>query len=110
MELPLAATAQCDLRAVIRFLNEKGVKPIENHRQLTEVYGETCMDVNNVRKWCRKFTAGRLKIHNKERSGRRSISNKTVVIIISKIVSQVEKKRSERNGRMLLQRHSGKLV
>jgi len=77
MELLLAAPARCEVRAVIRFLNAKGVKPIEIHRQLTEVYGESCMDVKNVRKWCREFTAGRTEIHD-ERSGRPSISDETV--------------------------------
>ena len=77
-ELPLAAPARCEVRAVIRFLNAKGVKPIEIHRQLTEGYGESCMDVKNVRKWCREFTAGRTEIHDEERSGRPSISDETV--------------------------------
>ena len=74
MELPLAAPARCEVQAVIRFLNAKGVKPIEIHRQLMEVYGESCMDVKNVRKGCREFTAGRMEIHDEERSGRLSRS------------------------------------
>jgi len=36
------------------------------------------MDVKNVRKWCREFTAGRTEIHDEERSGRPSISDETV--------------------------------
>ena len=40
MEMRLVATAKCEIRAVIRFLNAKKVAPIEIHRQLTEVYGE----------------------------------------------------------------------
>ena len=78
MEVPIAATARCEVRAVIRFLNTKGVKPIQIHRQLTEVYGESCMDVKNVRKWCREFTAGHTEIHDEERSGRPSISDEIV--------------------------------
>jgi len=78
MELPLSAPARCEVRAVIRFLNAKGVKPIEIYRQLTEVYGESYMDVKNFRKWCREFTAGRTEIHDEERSGRPSISDETV--------------------------------
>jgi len=78
MELPLAAPARCEFRAVILLLNAKGVKPIEIHRQLTEVYEESCMDFKNVRKWCREFTAGRTEIHDEERSGRPSISDKTI--------------------------------
>ena len=77
MELTLAAPARCEVRAVIQFLNAKGVIPIGIHRQLTEVYGESCMDAKNVRKWCREFTAGRTEIHDEERSGRPSISDET---------------------------------
>ena len=79
MELPLRVTAKCEVRAVIRFLNAKGTEPIEIHRQLTEVYGESCMDVKNVRKWCREFAAGRTEIHDEQRSGRPSISDESVV-------------------------------
>jgi len=87
MELLLAAPARCEVRAVIRFLNAKGVKPIEIHRQYTKVYGESCMDVKNVRKWCREFTAGHMEIHDEERSGRPSISDKTVAKV-EKIMRQ----------------------
>ncbi|CAK9816650.1 hypothetical protein ANTQUA_LOCUS9046 [Anthophora quadrimaculata] len=57
MELPFVATAKCEVRAVIRFLNAKEVKPIEIHRE---------------------FAAGRIEVHDEERSGRPSISNGTV--------------------------------
>lgn len=78
MEMPLVATAKCEIRAVIRFLNAKKVAPIEIHRQLTEVYGEKCMSVQHVRKWCREFTGGRTDIHDEERSGRPSVSDETI--------------------------------
>ena len=51
---------------------------MEIHYQLTEVYGELCMDVKIVRKWCREFTAGCMEIHDEERSRRPSISDETV--------------------------------
>lgn len=41
----LVATIRCEVHAVIRFLNGKGVKLIEIYRQLTEVYIEACTDV-----------------------------------------------------------------
>ena len=41
MELPIDATAKCEVHAVFKL---KNIKPIEIHRQLTEVYGESCMD------------------------------------------------------------------
>ncbi|GFV48749.1 uncharacterized protein TNCV_625361 [Trichonephila clavipes] len=33
--------------------------------QLTEMYGELCLDVKNICKWCRKLAAGRIEIHMK---------------------------------------------
>ncbi|XP_029657317.1 uncharacterized protein LOC115231436 [Octopus sinensis] len=74
MELPADVTAECE----VRFLNAKGIKPIEIHRQLTEVYDEWCMDVKNVGKWCREFAAGCTEIHDEERSGRPLISDEPV--------------------------------
>lgn len=56
----IVAIAKCEIRGIIRFLNalfhefrEKGIQPIEIHRQLAEMYGEKCMDIKNVRKWCK---------------------------------------------------------
>ncbi|KAJ8953308.1 hypothetical protein NQ318_012102 [Aromia moschata] len=73
MELPLRSPARCELRSVIRFLNAKKVSPIDTHHQLVEVYGEKCMDVKNVRKWCHEFSEGRENVHDEQRSGRPSL-------------------------------------
>ncbi|UYV83516.1 hypothetical protein LAZ67_23001300 [Cordylochernes scorpioides] len=47
---------------------------------LVEVYGEKCMDIKNVRKWCREFNEGRM-IHDEQRSGRPSLPESTVARI-----------------------------
>lgn len=39
------------------------------------------MDVNNVGKWCREFTAGRSDIHDEEGSGQTSTYDETIVKI-----------------------------
>lgn len=39
------------------------------------------MDVKNVRKWCREFTAGHTDIHDEERSSRPSTSDETIAKI-----------------------------
>jgi len=88
MELPVVAPARCELRSVIKFFHAKKIPPIEIHRQLEEVYGEKCIEVKNVRKWCREFSAGRLNFHDKERSGRPSHSYETVWKVAGR--SQVE--------------------
>ncbi|GLV40064.1 hypothetical protein CBL_02949 [Carabus blaptoides fortunei] len=56
-------------------------RPPDIHRQLVEVYGEKCMDVKNVRKWCREFSEGRENVHDEQRSGRPSLSESTVARI-----------------------------
>ncbi|UYV66186.1 hypothetical protein LAZ67_4000648 [Cordylochernes scorpioides] len=53
--------------------NAKNNYPVEIHRQLVEVYGEKCMDIKNVRKWCREFNEGRINVHEEQRSGRPSL-------------------------------------
>ncbi|KAJ8954708.1 hypothetical protein NQ318_011401 [Aromia moschata] len=47
-------------------------------RQLSEIYGETCISIQHVRKWCREFSEGRTDIHDEKRSGRPSISDEVV--------------------------------
>lgn len=64
---PLAS--KCLVHAVIWLLNTKGVKPVKIHRQLTKVYGQSCMGAKNVHKLCRKFTAGRTRINLKDMVG-----------------------------------------
>lgn len=81
MELPLSSPARCELRSVIRFLNAKKVSPIDIYRQLVEVYGEKCMDIKNVRKWCREFSEGRKNVHDEPRSGRPSLPESTAARI-----------------------------
>ncbi|UYV64397.1 hypothetical protein LAZ67_3000524 [Cordylochernes scorpioides] len=81
MELPLSSPAKCELRSVIRFLNAKNNSPVEIHRQLVEVYGEKCMDIKNVRKWCWEFNEGRISVHDEQRSGRPSLPESTVARI-----------------------------
>ncbi|UYV74627.1 hypothetical protein LAZ67_12000318 [Cordylochernes scorpioides] len=54
---------------------------VEIHRQLVEVYGEKCMDIKNVQKWCREFNKGRINVHDEQRSGRPSLPESTVARI-----------------------------
>ncbi|UYV71037.1 hypothetical protein LAZ67_8001495 [Cordylochernes scorpioides] len=46
--------------------------------ELVEVYGEKCMDVKNVRKWCREIYEDRENVHDEQRSGRPSLPESTV--------------------------------
>ncbi|UYV79532.1 hypothetical protein LAZ67_17003040 [Cordylochernes scorpioides] len=50
-------------------------------QMLVEVYGEKCMDIKNVRKWCREFNEGRINVHDEQRSERPSLPESTVARI-----------------------------
>uniref|UniRef100_A0A1B6GKI0 Mos1 transposase HTH domain-containing protein n=1 Tax=Cuerna arida TaxID=1464854 RepID=A0A1B6GKI0_9HEMI len=65
--------ANCEVHAVIRFLCAKGLKAIDIHHQISEVYGENIMSEGMVRKWVRAFKDGRTNVHDEERSGRPSV-------------------------------------
>ncbi|UYV83611.1 GTF2E2 [Cordylochernes scorpioides] len=54
---------------------------IVKHMKLVEVYGEKCMDIKNVRKWCREFNEGWINVHDEQWSGRPSLPESTVARI-----------------------------
>ena len=52
--------------------------PVEILCHLCKVSGPQCMDVKNVQKWVRKFMYGCTDVHDEQRSGRPSVSAKTI--------------------------------
>lgn len=87
MDPPIASAAKCEIRSVIRFFHAKSMEPVNIHRELTTVYGENCMSVQQVRLWCREFSKGRTDVHDAERSGRPSISE-AIVAKINEVVRE----------------------
>ena len=73
MNAPISNPADCEVRGVIRFLQEENIRPSEIHRRLVAVYGEHVMNAASVRKRCTMFRNGRTDIHDAERSGRPSV-------------------------------------
>ncbi|GFX84979.1 HTH_48 domain-containing protein [Trichonephila clavipes] len=73
MPPPIENPADCEVRAVIRFLCAQGFKSVDIHHQISEVYGENIMSDGMVRKWVRAFKDGRTNVHDEERSGRPSV-------------------------------------
>ncbi|GFU47152.1 HTH_48 domain-containing protein [Trichonephila clavipes] len=55
MPPPIENPADCEVRAVIRFLCAQGFKSVDIHHQINEVYGENIMRDGMVRKWVRAF-------------------------------------------------------
>jgi len=66
---PIQSPAKCEVRSVIRFLNAKGERPSEIHKQIFAVCGNV-MNRQNVTKWCREFSEGRTDVHEDQRNGR----------------------------------------
>ena len=48
METLIPALADCEVRSVIKFLNTRNLAPIEIHRQLCQVYGQTRPDGQRI--------------------------------------------------------------
>ena len=61
-----------------RFLNAKGERPAEIHKQIVAVCGNV-MNRQNVTKWCREFSEGRTDVHDEQRSGRPSLMSVDVL-------------------------------
>ena len=72
MAAPIQNPAKCEVRSVIRFLNSKGERPAEIHKQIVAVYGNV-MNRQKVTKWCREFPEGRTNVHDEQRSGDRPL-------------------------------------
>jgi len=63
MAAPIQSPAKCEVRSVIRFLNAKGERPAEIHKQIFAVYGNV-MKRQNVTKWCREFLERMTDVHD----------------------------------------------
>ena len=80
--------AACEMRSVIRFLNENNLKPAEILRQLCDVYGEHAMNSSVVQRWVRLFNEGRENVHDDPRSGRQSVVNEDLVRAVEEKVTE----------------------
>jgi len=57
MAAPIQSPAKCEVRSVKRFLDAKGERPAEIHKQIVAVYVNVMIG-QNVTKWCREFSEG----------------------------------------------------
>jgi len=101
MAAPVQSPAKCEVRSVIRFLNAKGERPAEIHKQIFAVYGNV-RTRQNVTKWCREFSEGRTDVHDEQRSGRpSSISDDLLQVIEGEILQK-----SKRDDKRVASHHS----
>ena len=63
MAAPIQSPAKCEVRSVIRFLNAKGERPAEIHKQIVPVYGNV-RNGQNVTKWCSEFSERRTDVQD----------------------------------------------
>ena len=66
---PLVTSTKEEQRSVIRCLSSKGVKPIEIHRRVKVQYGDTCLSLQQVYEWTRKFMNGISSVIHSARPG-----------------------------------------
>jgi hypothetical protein len=64
MAAPIQSPTKCKVHSVIQFLNAKGERPVEIHKQIVAVYGNV-MNRQSVTKWCHEFSEGRTDVHDK---------------------------------------------
>jgi hypothetical protein len=58
MAAPLEACTRVEQHAVIRFLGSEGEKPADIHGRMKRRYGDTCVLLQQVYEWHRKFKSG----------------------------------------------------
>jgi hypothetical protein len=72
MAAPIQSPAKCKVRSVIQFVNAKGERPEEIHKQLLAVCGNV-MNRQNVTMWCCEFSEGKTDVHDEQRSSRSTL-------------------------------------
>lgn len=85
MAIKIEHPADCEVRGVIRFLQAKGLRPVDIFRDITEVYGDV-INPRNVANWCKRFCDGRTDVHDENRSGRPSIVTVDLIQKVDEIV------------------------
>jgi len=89
MAASIQSPAKGEVGSVIRFLNTKGERPAEIHKQTVAVYGNI-MNRQNVTKW-REFSEGRTDVHDEQRSGRPSLISDDLLLAADFYDSGIQK-------------------
>ena len=62
MEAPLQDCTIEEQRGVVRFLWAEGVKPVEIHRRMLALYGQSTTSQRKVYEWVERFKSGRTRV------------------------------------------------
>ena len=71
MAASIQSPAKCEVRFAIRFLDAKGDRPAEIHKEIVAVYSN--VNRQNMTKWCLEFSEGKTDVHDEQRHGRPSL-------------------------------------
>jgi [histone H3]-lysine36 N-dimethyltransferase SETMAR len=69
MAAPLTLCTKEEQRSVIRFLWSEGIKCTEIHRRMLEQYGASCLSLQQIYEWSKKFQGGTTSISDAPRPG-----------------------------------------
>ncbi|GFS07902.1 histone-lysine N-methyltransferase SETMAR [Elysia marginata] len=69
MATPIKDRSKLEVRAVVRFLFFKEIRPSEIHKQIAETYGEGALSRYRVHQWCTWFEDGRTSLNDGLKSG-----------------------------------------
>ena len=76
-------------RVIMRFLQLRGMKPIEIHQQLSETCNDGVMDVKNVRSCVRQFKEGQSSCKNKPKEpGPRTSRSEDMIAQVEQMVME----------------------
>jgi transposase len=70
MTMRIYVYTKLELRGVIRFLWAQGKRPAQIYREMTAVYGDDFMSLENVCKWVAQFADKRTSLDDSSNSGR----------------------------------------
>jgi hypothetical protein len=65
---PIQSSAKREVRSGLRFINAKGERTGEMHKQIIAVHGDV-MNWQSVKKWCCEFSEGKTYVHDEQKSG-----------------------------------------
>ena len=80
MAATIDASAKCELRSVIHFLQAEGRSAAEIHRRMSKVYSENFMSDGSVRE------EGRTYVHDEGGHGRKSVATVGLVERVDQVV------------------------
>lgn len=89
MAAPLLTCSKEEQRAVIRFLGSEGEKPVNIHRRMQKQYGESCLSLQQVYEWHRKFKSGVTSVADEARSGRsKTVTTPDIVAAVERVIRE----------------------